>query len=413
MFEILSRIKQSLAGRDVRQGVLQLLSFRVIYLCIFLPPVLYIFTLQGLERYLEHIWSQELRQDLIQNRHALNQGELRVQEEIRDNVQGFIDSRRATTLGAELQVRVKTGQDRVLYPYFDLERAFFEPREEASNPLLSQIQKSLMALENRRILEEGLVYNVSVQIPRKSLMANLILLFYIFSFALVLYFSYHSRVLASERAVWAQEQELESTRERLEKQRESLARAKEDQAEFQEQVEQLQNELRDADMRVRRTEEEALTELESLEQKLAAATSERLAREQEILELLQNLETLESDSRLQNKKQDKERKLYSRRFQTLYKDLYFQEQALEGFVQLPEELKLKAEEVIHNLNADPGLVRVKRKVFSQGATTVLETEFGHKGRIYWVRGSRDKTEILAIGTKNTQSRDLKYLERNH
>jgi hypothetical protein len=39
---------------------------------------------------------------------------------------------------------------------------------------------------------------------------------------------------------------------------------------------------------------------------------------------------------------------------------------------------------------------------------VLEVLFGYKGRLYF-RNTRDKqVEVLAIGTKNTQSRELEF-----
>ena len=73
---------------------------------------------------------------------------------------------------------------------------------------------------------------------------------------------------------------------------------------------------------------------------------------------------------------------------------------------------MKAEEVIHQLNEDPGLVRIKRKVFGhKGHETVLEVLFGYKGRLYF-RNDKDKgIEVLAIGTKNTQARELEFLAR--
>jgi hypothetical protein len=54
---------------------------------------------------------------------------------------------------------------------------------------------------------------------------------------------------------------------------------------------------------------------------------------------------------------------------------------------------------------------VKRKVFlGKAALTVLESEFAYRGRIYWRRGANGKVEILAVGTKNTQPKDLAHLE---
>jgi len=100
------------------------------------------------------------------------------------------------------------------------------------------------------------------------------------------------------------------------------------------------------------------------------------------------------------------------RFNTLYKNLEFHNKAVSGYVELSEELKMKAEEVIHQLNEDPGLVKIKRKVFGgKGHKTVLEVIFGYKGRLYFRNTSDKRVEVLAIGTKNTQARELEFLAR--
>jgi hypothetical protein len=85
---------------------------------------------------------------------------------------------------------------------------------------------------------------------------------------------------------------------------------------------------------------------------------------------------------------------------------------VEGFVSLQGDLQLRVEEVIHTMNQDSDRLSVKRKVFAKkGALPVFESEFGYRGRIYWKRAEDGKVHVLAIGTKNTQSKDLAYLER--
>jgi hypothetical protein len=84
---------------------------------------------------------------------------------------------------------------------------------------------------------------------------------------------------------------------------------------------------------------------------------------------------------------------------------------LEGFLCLTDEFQMRAEEVIHKLNEDDSQVQVRRKVFGKGGkTNVLEADFSYSGRIYLRRDSEPKTQIVAIGTKNTQKKDLAFLE---
>ncbi|MFP4393366.1 MAG: hypothetical protein ACOC43_09310 [Desulfohalobiaceae bacterium] len=407
---MISSLKERFLDQDQKQGVVRLLSFRVLYLCIFLPPVLYIFSIQGLEGYFQQAWEQELRQNLIQDQQALQQGEIRLKDEIKENIQKFKKKRQATRLGVEFLVQVRSGQGQMIYPVYEFQEGFSAPSLQQKDLLYSQLQSNLVALENQRLLEQGLQLNLTVQIPRNTWLANLILLFYIFVFSLLLYVSYQSRVRASERAARLQEQELQNTKKRLEEERQSLLKARQQQEKFQRQLDQLQQKLQDADYRMRSTEEEALAELESLEKQLAETHAERQSKEQEVLELSQKLEELQDKPQVQTKKQWKQKNAYSKRFQTLYKNLVFQEHALQGFSQLPEDWMLKAEEVIHTLNSDSSLVSVKRKVFSRGSINAWESEFAHKGRLYWRKKSSGKIEILAIGTKNTQARDLKHLE---
>lgn len=73
---------------------------------------------------------------------------------------------------------------------------------------------------------------------------------------------------------------------------------------------------------------------------------------------------------------------------------------------------MKAEEVIHYFNEDPGLFRIMRKEFGhKDHQTVLELLFGYKGRLYF-RNSKDRgVEVLTIGTKNTQAREFEFLAK--
>ena len=78
---------------------------------------------------------------------------------------------------------------------------------------------------------------------------------------------------------------------------------------------------------------------------------------------------------------------------------------------MTEEMGLKAEELIHQLNADAALVPVKRKVFTKkGNTTAFEVTFAYNGRLYFRKSKDNRVEILTIGTKNTQQKDLTYID---
>lgn len=100
-----------------------------------------------------------------------------------------------------------------------------------------------------------------------------------------------------------------------------------------------------------------------------------------------------------------------RRIKVLYKNIDITDRALDGLSDLDEDIGLKAEELIHQLNDDPSLVNIKRKVFSKkGKATVFEVIFAYRGRLYFRKTSQNRVEVLAIGTKKTQNKDLAYLD---
>ena len=75
-------------------------------------------------------------------------------------------------------------------------------------------------------------------------------------------------------------------------------------------------------------------------------------------------------------------------------------------------MKIKAEEIIHQLNEKPEQVTIKRKVFGgKGQKTVLEVIFSYKGRLYFRNTKDQRVEILAMGTKNTQAKELEFLAK--
>jgi chromosome segregation ATPase len=176
--------------------------------------------------------------------------------------------------------------------------------------------------------------------------------------------------------------------------------------------ENLKETLRDEKKRADQDQDELFEEIESLEAKLNKNLELQNIQEDEISELKERIKQYQEGKLKTGKQKEKTSDAVRKRFNTLYKNLGFHNRALSGYVELNEELKMKAEEIIHQLNEDSGLVRIKRKVFGgKGHKTVLEVLFGYKGRLYF-RNTKDKgVEVLAIGTKNTQARELEFLAR--
>ncbi|RLC29604.1 MAG: hypothetical protein DRH32_07085, partial [Deltaproteobacteria bacterium] len=69
-----------------------------------------------------------------------------------------------------------------------------------------------------------------------------------------------------------------------------------------------------------------------------------------------------------------------------------------------------AEEVIKQLDSG-GRVDIKRKVeLKKSSEKVFEAIFAYSGRLYYRNLSDGRIEILVIGTKNSQVKDLSFLE---
>ncbi|MDA3897916.1 MAG: hypothetical protein PF482_17425, partial [Desulfobacteraceae bacterium] len=112
------------------------------------------------------------------------------------------------------------------------------------------------------------------------------------------------------------------------------------------------------------------------------------------------------------RQKDKTVEKLEKRFNALYKSIEMSNRALASLSDMPEEMSLKAEEIIHQLNEDSTLIPVKRKVFSKkGKTTSFEVVFAYNGRLYFRKTNDNRVEILTIGSKNTQAKDLLFLDK--
>jgi len=122
------------------------------------------------------------------------------------------------------------------------------------------------------------------------------------------------------------------------------------------------------------------------------------------------IDSLEEKIKNYEREKIKDYEAVQRRFRALYKNISINKKAVNGFLDLTDDLKIKSEEIIHQLNENPQLVSIKRKVFGRkNMEKILEVIFAYKGRLYFRKQKSNKIEILTIGTKNTQTKDLEFL----
>ena len=389
------------------------LSFRILFSCILLPPLLYILSLQGLETLFEKKWTAELQGVLISDSRSLLQGRIGIQDEIQQNIDRHLASLFALKWGVLPQIVVKTRTGSWLYPPssqealypFDSDALHFEKPPPGPTEMIQVAEKNL------EVMNQGLELSVIVQIPRNTLLANSVLAFYIVVFASLLYRAYRVSAREAQQLSLRNQQALETATSKLTATQQRLMDVTDTEKLQQDEIDRLQAELGLASDRVRATEDEALTEMEKLENSFHESIALKEKLEVEVSRLAKELERIESSQKVPTKKQRRQINSITKRFKTLYKNLEIQPRAVEGFLNLQGDLQLRAEEFIHNMNENTNQLSVRRKVFSKkGAGPAFECEFGYRGRIYWRRGPGKKTQILVIGTKNSQTKDLAYLE---
>ncbi|MBN1104524.1 MAG: hypothetical protein JXL84_13985 [Deltaproteobacteria bacterium] len=375
------------------------------FLCIFLPPICYGLTLQVLERYLQGREFSNLNRVLVRNLDALYQGRYTVQEEITRNVRDYLKGSIKRSLGISTNILVKTRDDRILYPSrLSSGSLSTELHPEAPHEPLNYVE---VASENFNTLNDGLVLSVDVKVRHNAWLSNSILLFCVLLSLMVLQRAVKRKLGESEEEEEARKRRIEQLTEELSMVGGSLREVEVREAEHRRKILDLSRDkaLLSKDI------DGLLEEVERQEAGLQGQIEMKAALETEILHLKEELSRAK-EKVSKPKQRKKPLDSVEKRFRVLYKNLKFTDRAVEGFLSLTEEYQLKAEELIHRLNEDASLVSVKRKVFGKGGKMdILEADFAYSGRLYYQKEPQStKIRIVAIGTKNTQERDLAYLE---
>lgn len=367
---------------------MKFLSFKILVLYILMPPILYVLSLQSLQYYLKNRYEQGVREATVCDT-CMFDGGLRLKDAIPKNIDAYLKKKILLSWGIKANVRVRTEKGLILYP-----EAFGDA--DIREPMPDHIR---VAAENYELVSQGIEISVDVILDHNKPLSNGILALYILIFAGLLYFYYRAVVKKA-----ASEEEYKNKEiERLTEHEKALAHEKEKlAAEFS----QMKGILETEKLKASKSEDQLIDEIVSLEKKM----NENLALQNEQKE---EIEALKEQIRLYEKSKGQSRKDFNaahKRFRNLYKNLSFHDRALTGFSDLTDELRIKGEEVIHQLNDDPELVPIKRKVFNKkGHQSVLEVVFAYKGRLYFRRTKENKIEILMIGDKNSQNKDLEFI----
>ncbi len=380
-------------------------SFKILYIGVFAPSILYILTLPYLGLLLQHDFSQAIRKHLIQNEFDLLQGKVSLYDEVNRNVLSVLKESRVVQLGAEIRVRITDQHENIIYPYY--ERFLFKAtgEETLSKSLGPLFNEDGFALNSERAELETFLQDYSdyiqgmnilarVEVPVTSWLGSGILLGYILLTVVVLYL-YYQRSTRLEELMFEEKLETEK-RTAVEQVEHSLQEARKKLTEIQSQ------------------EEEWLEEVERLEKEKDSLEEELIESLEQTEEQKEKIEKLEGEMVRQTAKKPKasreERTLYER-FKKLYRNLEIDQKVVNELVQLGnEKLKLQAEEVLKRLNdGDPSL-KIRRKIAGVERCDAYELGFGSSGRIYYIPSETRQFKVLRIGTKASQSKDLAYLQ---
>ena len=371
------------------------LSFKILILCILLPPVLYILSVQSIENHLKVRYLSEIENIYIGETRSLFDGSVRLQDAVNKNIDLFLQNKALISYGVRVNIAVATKQGTILYP------ALFEEEQESflpSDPIR-------VAADNYNLMNEGLRVQVDLKLEHNTLLSNAFLSVYVFASVLALYFYYRAGLKKAKIEELEKSAEIDRLLNIEKKYTDNLIALEKEKENLSAKYAQIKKELRNEKVRATSNEDEMIAEIVSLEEKIETNLALQDKQRNEIDALKEKSNRSEG-----GKPKTKNFHAVQKRFMTLYKNISINERAITGFIELTDDLKIKSEAIIHQLNEDPRLVPVKRKVFGgKNLEKVLEVIFAYKGRLYFRKPKDSKIEILALGTKNTQAKELEFL----
>jgi hypothetical protein len=366
-----------------------------------LPPILYIFSLQSIEGHLNKRYAKEIGDIYTGDTRPLFDGSERLKDAINNNIDRYLQSKAILSLGVKAKVTVATKQNTILYP------AVFNDEEGDILPS-APIQ---VAADNYNLMNEGLVVNVDLILEHNTLLSNTILAFYICMSVLVLFLYYRTGIKKAREEDTEKETEIARLLEFEKNHTSKLKDLIKVKQKLIAEIIKIKKKLVHERIRASKNEDDLIKEIVALEENIDENIALQHEKQEEINALKEKIKLFEKERQKENKQKTNSFNTVRKRFKTLYKNISVNKRALNGFFDLTDDMKIKGEEIIHKLNEDPSFVLVKRKVFGKkGRATVQEVIFAYKGRLYFRKTKDGKIEILTIGTKNTQAKDLEFLD---
>jgi len=375
---------------------------KIAIVCLVLTPFLYILTLNVSQKYLDSYYLQNLQNIIIGDSKPLLNGTIQIEEQIGNNIHDYLKQDFLVQYaGLEMTIQVTTRPGKIIYPLYS--SMDFMPTE-----IHKELDSEAISNKNFEVLNNELAVKVHINLSHGSTIANLILLLYsVLSLTLFSIF-YRRGSLKAIRNRRSEEERIKSLEKKGRAQQQILQGMTHERQELFKNIEVLNTKYQTDKEKTKINEEDMFEEILSLEEQLNTFIELKTKRENEIDELKSTLEKYEK--RKGTKSRRNEFDFLSKLFSVLYKNILINRKAITGFLSLSEDQQIKAEETIHQLDLTPENVVIKRKVFSgkKHKTTCLEVLFAYNGRLYF-RKQDNMIEVVVIGTKNTQPKDMEFL----
>ena len=370
--------------------------------CLILTPFLYIITLNVSQIYLDKHYLQNIQNIIIGDSRPLLNGTIQIEEQIANNINAYLKQDFLIQYtGLEITIRVTTRQGKIIFPlYSDMNFLATE--------ILNELDSQTIANKNFEILNNELTVKAKVNLNHGSKIANLILFSYSLLSSMVFFIFYRRGSLKTIRNRQSEKELIKDLEKQGQSQQQILQGLKKERQGLFENIKVLNTKYQENKETAKINEEEMFEEILSLEEQLNTFIELKKQRESEIDELKSTLQKYER--RKGSKSRRNEFDFLSKLFSVLYKNITINRKALTGLLSLTEDQQIKAEEIIHQLDQIPENVVIKRKVFSgkKHKTTCLEILFAYNGRLYF-RKQENLIEVVVIGTKNTQTKDMEFL----
>lgn len=375
------------------------LPFRIIIICIIFPPILHLLTVQSLEKYFKNVYTTDIENVYTGDTRLLFEGNLSVKDAVNNNIDNFLQQNKLIPWGVKVNVLVTTKNGAIIYPSFEEDDTLVPP------------SRSEIAAENFRILNQGLNIQVETSLERSSVLVISIFSGFILLSLTALSYFYRRGAIKAKREELKREKELHRLTELEKENTKRMEALTKDKTFLSSEFQRVKNLLEDSKVTTQKNEDGMIEEIVALEEKIDKIHQLYDGQQEENQELKEMIARYEKGELKTGKQKEKISKHLTKRFKALYKNISIHERAVINFIDLTDDMQIKAEETMHRLDIDPGLVKVKRKVLlKKNMDAVFEISFSYNGRMYFSKGKDSRINILSIGTKNTQEKDLAFID---